>query len=129
MRFTSRNSGPKFLSRIGIVDDQASILDALKLVLEDLGHQAECFSSGRQLFNHLADQTLDLLILDPHLSGMDGYEILTKLDTYIPTVLLTAWPHAPLVTKLKQHGALDVMVKPVSAQKLKQIIATHLIER
>lgn len=117
------------MSHIAVVDDQASILDALKLVLEDLGHQAVCFSNGRQLFQYLSNQSVDLLILDPHLSGMDGYEIVTKLKQCIPTVLLTAWPHEPLVSKLEeQQGVLDVMVKPVSVPTLKQTVNIHLAE-
>ena len=110
------------------MDDQASILDALKLVLEDLGHQAVCFSNGSQLFQYLSSQSIDLLILDPHLSGMDGYEIVTKLKQCVPTVLLTAWPHEPLVSKLEEQGVLDVMVKPVSVLTLKQTVNTHLAE-
>ena len=108
------------------MDDQASILDALQLVLDDLGHETKCFLNGRQLFNHLDRESIDLLILDPHLSGMDGYEIVMRLDSSVPTVLLTAWPQTPIVSRLEEQGVLDVMVKPVSAQTLERVVSAHL---
>ena len=111
---------------ISVVDNDASILDALKLTLEDLGYEAKCFSSGKRFLEYAAKNHIDLVILDPHLPGINGVDVFVKMETSIPTVILTAWPTAPLTLELVELGAIELMTKPVSLDTLQRVLELHV---
>ena len=80
---------------IMIVDDNPDIVTIVKTLLEGKGYKVQSAYSGQEVFNLLAEQKPDLIILDIMMPRMSGLEVLTRLkgDTNtrsIPVVLLTA---------------------------------------
>ena len=78
-----------------VVDDNPDIVTTVKTLLEAKGYEVQPAYSGQEVFNLLAKQKPDLIILDIMMPRMDGLEVLTRLKgdsntRPIPVVLLTA---------------------------------------
>jgi CheY-like chemotaxis protein len=65
--------------RILIVDDEADVLDFLKIYLESLGWQATLASSTAEAFSLLEAGSFFLILTDIAMPEMDGYEFISKL--------------------------------------------------
>jgi len=80
---------------IMVVDDNPDIVTIVKTLLEVKGYEVQPSYSGQEVFNLLAKQKPDLILLDIMMPRMDGLEVLTRLKgdsntRSIPVVLLTA---------------------------------------
>lgn len=80
---------------IWILDDDASICEALKIVLDDFGYNAESFDVSNKLLDRLKSERPDLVIMDILLGNEDGTTIAKNLKTNkkyksIPIILMSA---------------------------------------
>ncbi len=66
-------------ARILVVDDEAAIRDALRMILEYAGHEMLGAGSGQEGLTLAERESPDLVFLDIKMPGMDGLEVLTKL--------------------------------------------------
>jgi FixJ family two-component response regulator len=111
--------------RISIVDDDASIRDALKSLMRSVKFDVEAFESAEEF---LASDRLDdtsCLILDVYLPGMSGFELQSRLNDErraIPIIFITA--HADEVSRQRalKGGAVELLAKPVRRDPLFQAI-------
>lgn len=79
--------------RILVVDDEPSILDAVKLLLEIDGHEVATVSGGKEALACLAKQSFDLVITDYSMPVMRGDELAARIKTQnpaLPVAVLTA---------------------------------------
>ncbi len=114
-----------------VVDDEADILEFLKVILEDEGYNVVTTDKDDYL-EKLHDDTLpDLILLDLLLSGKDGREIVNYLKLnekthHIPVIMFSAHPSAREITK--QAGADDFVAKPFEIDLFLKKVAQHLKE-
>ncbi len=114
-----------------VVDDEADILEFLKVILEDEGY-AVVTTDKDDYLEKLQDDTLpDLILLDLLLSGKDGRDIVKHLKMneathHIPVIMFSAHPSAREITK--QAGADDFVAKPFEIDLLLKKVAQHLKE-
>lgn len=114
--------------KILIVDDDAGILEAVRIILENEGYDVFSASSGdyfKEEFKTAARP--DLILLDMLLSGMDGREICQNLkqnpeSADIPIVMFSAHPNAEAT--VKKAGADAFLSKPFNISDLKKTIAS-----
>ena len=107
--------------RISIVDDDASIREALKSLMRSVRYDVEAFASAEEF---LASERLNdtaCLILDVNLPGMNGFELQNHLNAQrpgIPIIFITA--HADEVSRQRalKSGAIDFLGKPVRREPL-----------
>ena len=115
---------------IAVVDDDESVLDAVKTVLEGEDWDTQTYASGEDFLSDLKNHKPDCIILDANLKGVSGVAVaLTVGSSYansIPVIILTAYPGSPQTTKIKNIAACDVLVKPVTAEVLIQHIQEAL---
>lgn len=108
----------QFKPNILIIDDEASICDALQGVLADEGYNAAIARSGEAGIRHVVSEKIDLVFLDILMpGGMDGLETLRRikqisLDTEI--VMITGNGTFELALEAGSMGALDFLGKPLS---------------
>lgn len=108
--------------RILIVDDEAHILELIKFNLESNGFDVVEAETGEEALQKM-DETVDLLILDYMLPGMDGMGVLraVKADKkykHVPVIMLTA-KHEEIDTVLGlELGADDYISKPFRVREL-----------
>ena len=114
--------------KILIVDDQNSVRQMTRMTLEQLGvrhiHEAE---NGREAMDTAALQPLDLIISDFNMPVMDGLALLRAVRGHpaarkLPFILLTGRSDRELVIKAAQAGANNYLIKPFTAEILRQKI-------
>jgi DNA-binding response OmpR family regulator len=116
--------------KILVVDDDADILDALRLVLEDAGYEVTTTEKGEYAEN-LRDTNgglPDVLLLDVLLSGKDGRLICQKLKSqeetrHIPIIMMSARPNAK--QSAKAIGADNFLAKPFDIVELLTTVAHY----
>lgn len=101
-------------NRILIVEDDAAIVQSLRLNLECSGYTVTSFDNGLTLWNSLEQEhNYDLALLDMMLPGVDGFSLLPKLREYdIPVICLTAMGDAHHEVQGLRGGAEDYIAKP-----------------
>ncbi len=113
-----------------IVDDERSIQDALKGVLEDEGYRVTAVGSGADALTAVSEDMPDLVFLDIWMPGMDGLETLANLKRVRPesTVVMISG-HGTIETAVKatRLGAWDFIEKPLSLEKTLLTIS-HALE-
>jgi DNA-binding response OmpR family regulator len=114
--------------KIYIVEDDDSIQDMLKIVLEKEGYEVNIDPLGNEVAenNHPPP---DLFLLDRQLPNRDGLDICRYLKTNkktekIPVIMISATPQIEELSKLA--GADDFLEKPFSINTLLKTIKTHL---
>ena len=116
-----------------IVDDEPGIRQSLSGVLEDEGYQVSTADSGEACLERLLSHPPDLVFLDIWLPGLDGLEVLARIQE-IP------FPERPQVIMVSGHGsiesavratklgAFDFLEKPLSLEKL-FIVSKNALEQ
>ncbi len=107
--------------RILIIDDEISIQESLKGILEDEGFFAVCSSSAEAGIELIDEENIDLVLLDIWLGdNMDGMTALEKIqaDYDIPVIMISG--HATIETAVQatRIGAFDFIEKPLSYDKI-----------
>jgi two-component system, NtrC family, response regulator len=120
-------------ARILILDDDASVLVSLALLLKQSGFEAICCDDPSRALTLLAKQPVDLLLQDmnfsPQTSGEEGLALLSKIRSQypaLPVLLMTAWGSIALAVKAVKLGAADFFTKPWNNAQLVQLIHTTL---
>ena len=98
-----------------VVDDERSIRDSLKTVLQEEGYQAKTASDGKEALNLLHQEDFDILITDLKMPEMDGLELTRKcLQAYPKTavMIITAYGSLDSAIQALRLGAQDYILKP-----------------
>ena len=109
--------------KILVVDDEEDILELVRYNLVREGYTVTCASSGEAALKASVSESIDLIILDLMLPGIDGLEVARRLKVNAatretPIVMLTAkGEEADIVTGL-ELGADDYVTKPFSPRIL-----------
>ncbi len=114
---------------ISIVDDDESVREALKNLIESVGFRTEVFSSGEDFLNsdHFGDT--DCLIVDVRMPGMSGLELQERLNavhSLIPLIFISAHADEEARARALQAGAVDFLQKPFSEDPLLKAIDVSL---
>ncbi len=116
---------------IFIVEDEEDIVELVQYNLEKEGYHVSSALSGEEALTQIRSQTIDLILLDLMLPGIDGLEICKILKNnpetnHIPVVILTAkGEDSDIITGL-ELGAEDYITKPFSPKVLIARIRTVL---
>jgi FixJ family two-component response regulator len=109
-----------------IVDDDASVREALSELIASAGFRSAGFSSTRDLLDaDLLDQP-GCLILDvrmPGASGLDLQHVLAQSGNPKPIIFLTGHGDIPMTVQAMKAGAVDFLTKPVRDQTLLDAVA------
>ncbi len=115
--------------RVLIVDDDDSVRESLKKVLQDSGYEVVLALDGQQAMGRLDPGPMDVLLLDlnlPDRSGWDVYESLTTRYPLVPIVIITGMPNQHPVALAA--GADALFEKPVEVSQLLDTLAGLLTQ-
>ena len=107
-----------------IVDDEQSIQRLLKEILSLEGFDVDCASNSLEVESFIQTGEYDLVLLDIHLGGVNGLQILRHLrdhDEQAHIVMITGQPDLETATEALRLGAFDYLMKPLY---LHQVIST-----
>jgi len=108
------------MHNILIVDDESTIRQSLKGVLEDEGYKAAVAESGEACLDLLRRQSFEVVLLDIWLTGMDGLKTLQQIKELGsgPEVIMISG-HGTIETAVRatKLGAFDFLEKPLSLER------------
>lgn len=115
--------------KILIVDDEPSLLSAMKEYFEFKGYQVDCAPDREAAESCLGSRSYEVVVADVRLSGTDGAEGLEVLRTVrarhddTKVVLLTAFGTPELERESRSQGADAFLHKPMPLRRLAGIVA------
>ncbi|MDP9096273.1 MAG: response regulator [Pseudomonadota bacterium] len=106
---------------IFVVDDDTDIREALRGVLEAHGSVVEDYPGGEQFLAAYRPGREACLVVDAAMPGMDGLELLARLDEAghrLPAIMITGHGDVAMAVRAMKAGALDFIEKPVRTPEL-----------
>lgn len=104
-----------------LVDDEVEFIETLAKRLTRRGVVVHTATSGQMALDFLAGTTVDVVVLDVKMPGMDGIEALEKIKALRPeveVVMLTAHANVEVALRGMELGAFDYLMKPVELDDL-----------
>lgn len=98
-----------------VVDDDVSIRHTLVDLLEDAGYVVEAVGNGEEAMEAMRRSSVDLVLTDLRLPGIDGIELLRKLqgvDSRLLGIVLTGYGTVTHAVRAMKAGAFDFITKP-----------------
>lgn len=121
----------KPIACILVVDDDSAVRGVLKLMLERAGYLVLAASSGYQALDIIKAESVDLVLLDIEMPGMNGFDLcgLLRADPQLratPVVMMTGRPVLGVLEKVSAVGALELIHKPFDRLSLLGKIKEYL---
>jgi FixJ family two-component response regulator len=112
-----------------IVDDDASMRDALASLLGSVALQVQCFASPTEFLDTRLGESPSCLILDVRMPGLSGLELqrmLARAERQIPIVFISAHGDIPMAVRAMKAGAVEFLPKPFRDEDLLDAIRQAL---
>jgi FixJ family two-component response regulator len=112
-----------------VIDDDASVRDSLKNLLESVGLHAELFDSVPAFMDFHPPDAPSCLVLDVRLPGLSGLEFqneLLKLGVSLPIIFITGHGDIPMSVRAMKLGAVEFLTKPFRDQDLLEAVRVAL---
>ncbi|PPU75494.1 MULTISPECIES: ATP-binding protein [Xanthomonas] len=116
--------------RMLVADDHEANRMVLQRLLEKAGHKVLCVNGGEQVLDALSEEDFDAAIVDLHMPGMNGLQMLKQLRVmqasgmrYTPVIVLSADVTPEAIRGCEQAGARAFLAKPVVAARLLDTLA------
>ena len=116
-------------SIVFVIDDDASVRQALQSLLRSVGLQAQVFGSTAEFLNTELPDVASCLVLDvrlPGVSGLDFQSELAKAEISVPIIFITGHGDIPMSVKAMKAGAVEFLTKPFRDQELLDAIQVAL---
>ena len=103
-----------------IVDDDASVVNALSSLLRANGKQVQIFTSGQDFLDFDRQDSCACLILDLRMPGLNGLQVQESIaaQTTIPVIFITGRGDVPSTVRAMKGGAMDFLTKPIDESAL-----------
>ena len=108
--------------RILVADDQHDQLRAVVALLQGLDVKVEMATSGSEALRQLLEFQYDLSLLDMHMPGLTGLEVLGQLQQagqLVPSILMTGNPTREIEIAAMELGVVTMLKKPIQAEVLR----------
>ena len=120
--------------KVLVVDDQADVREALRLLLKGAGYSTETAESPSDALAAAAYCDHDLIVIDMNYtwdttSGEEGLTLIDRLRAQcrdVPIIAMTGWSTIELAVEAMHHGACDFIPKPWDNRHLLSVIEKHL---
>jgi FixJ family two-component response regulator len=112
-----------------VVDDNASMREAIKSLVESSGLRAETFESTQDFLRCQLPDGPKCLVLDvllPGVSGLDFQNDLTSANIRIPIIFITGYGDIPMTVRAMKAGAVEFLTKPFQDEDLLKAIQQAL---
>ena len=118
--------------KVLIVDDSLIIRKKISKILENLGHEVVCdATNGQEAIDAYLKYKPDLVTMDitmPDMDGITAVKEIIKGDSEAKIIMVTSHGQEDMVIKSIQSGAVGYILKPITDEKLAQVIGEVFIE-
>ncbi len=107
--------------KILVVDDDAGIRDALRMILEYEGYEVLTSPDGKTALADLDSNRIDAVLLDIKMPGMDGFEILDRIvarEDAPPVLMISGHGDIATAVEATRRGAVDFLEKPPQRERI-----------
>lgn len=111
--------------RVALIDDDAAVLDSLRLYLERQDIQVTCFSDALDFLARTNDAAYECIVADVRMPGLSGIELIGRLKErgpMPPVVLITGHGDVEMAVGAIKIGAFDFIEKPFDESRLLESI-------
>jgi DNA-binding NtrC family response regulator len=118
--------------RLLIVEDEETLCESLKRVLQRDGYEVDTAGSAEAALGSIDETAYDLIISDILLPGIDGIELLRRIREKFPdqlVIIITAYASIETAVGALRAGAYDYVIKPIIHEEIKRIVRNALKER
>jgi FixJ family two-component response regulator len=116
-------------SLVYVVDDDASVREAIQSLIRSVGLHVESYASAQEFLSSKRNDLPGCIVLDVRLPGFSGLELQRKLadaDIRIPIIFMTGHGDIPMSVKAMKAGAVEFLTKPFRDQDLLDAIQQAL---
>ena len=117
------------MSKLLIIDDERGIRNTLKEILADEGYEVDTAENGQQGLEMAQKTTYDLIFSDIKMPGMDGMELLSKIEdcrlkfddfasSETQVVMITGHGDVETAVQALKLGAYDFLLKPLDLNRI-----------
>ena len=121
----SRQSKPARNRTILIADDEAEVVQLVRMILEWEGYTVVAAADGLETLERAEMDKPDLILLDvrmPKMSGLTVLEHLSRSETAIPVIMLSVVTTQPDVRSALQRGAVAYLTKPFELKEMTRLV-------
>ncbi|MCX7786663.1 MAG: response regulator [Spirochaetes bacterium] len=107
--------------RILVIDDEETVLDALKIILEEMGHQVDTTRDPDRGERMALEEEYDLIITDLRMPGKTGDQIVKSVKAqreHARILVITAYSTDAIAQSALKAGALALIRKPFEISKI-----------
>jgi CheY-like chemotaxis protein len=123
---------PAARARILAIDDEPVVLDSLRKILVLEGYSVDTVASGPEALGLVRRRDYDFVFTDLKMPGMDGVEVVKavrQLRPDIDIVVITGYATIETAVETMQHGAVDYVQKPFTADELAGLVRKFVLRR
>jgi FixJ family two-component response regulator len=116
---------------IFIIDDDKNLLRGFQILLKSADLESVIFDTVEEFIEKWNQDTNDILILDIHMPGLNGCDLLKylqKINIHIPVILITAHDEAESRAEADRYGVLAYLTKPVNDEMLLELLKIDTIK-
>ncbi len=109
------------IKRVLAIDDDENYLKSIKKILEMNNFSVQTISNPRSVLDYIQENTLDAVIMDvkmPGLNGVELFSILQKKEPLVPVVVISGQSNIQIAVDFIKNGAYDFLEKPIEGDRL-----------
>ncbi|MEE4196917.1 MAG: response regulator [Bacteroidales bacterium] len=119
--------------KILIIDDESTHLLLLQTILKDEGYHTEIVDNPQKGLGLLKENDYQVLLLDIMMPGMDGFEVLEKIQQdqrlkNLHVIIISAKTDSWSIKNAMDRGAFDYLTKPINIQDVKNKVKSAMVE-
>lgn len=115
-----------------VVDDELSMREFLKILLEKEGYKVFTAPNGKAAIDSIRKHPVDLVISDIRMPGMSGLDLLAaikEMNSDIGVIMITAFASPDDAVTAMKNGAFDYITKPFNVDEIKNVIRSGLSKK
>jgi FixJ family two-component response regulator len=112
-----------------VIDDDASVRDAIADLLQSIGVEVKTFRSAQEFLQSKRPDVPGCIVLDVRLPGASGLEFqrtLKKSNIHLPIIFISGHGDIPMSVRAMKSGAIEFLTKPLREQELLDAIQTGI---